>query len=127
MAFAFRGVDRWDLLNEADNHALELDETALSDIAKPLAHLADRSKLGKKYGRLIVDSSDGIIALIQLGMWMNRVNRIANRARERADNGGPGQQEQVLPDTSGPSVSEPGQAPPSGFRLNGHAPGVGYN
>lgn len=128
VAFAFRGIDRWDLLNEADNRALEIDETALSDIAKPLAHLADRSSLGKKYGRLIVDSSDGIIAMIQLGMWMNRVNRIAKKTRERLDNGGQsGNTEQVLPDSSGPSVSEPGQAPPSGFQLNGHAPGFGYN
>lgn len=82
VAFAFRGIDRYDVLSPADNEALELDPEELADIAKPIAHLADRSKFGKRYGRIIIDSSDGVAAFIQLGMAASRVNRIARKYRE---------------------------------------------
>jgi hypothetical protein len=82
VAFAFRGIDRYELLSPSDNEALELDPEELADIAKPIAHLADRSKFGKRYGRVIIDSSDGVAAMIQLGMAAGRVNRIARKYRE---------------------------------------------
>jgi hypothetical protein len=123
IAFAFRGIDRWDVLSDGDNRALELDEQALSDIAKPMAHLAAKSKFGGKYGRLVMDSTDGIIAAIQLGMWMNRVNRIASKYRKAESGDG----EQIREQSAGPAVSETGAPPPPGIRLNGVAPGHGFN
>jgi hypothetical protein len=99
-----------------------MDPESLSDVAKPIAHLADRSKLGKKYGRVIIDSSDGIIAMIQIGMWGSRVNRIARRYRE-----GSNDRANVIDiqgRTTGSDVSE--QPVPSdglaGYRVNQVAP-----
>ncbi len=112
IAFAFRGIDRWEVLSDAENAALELDPSAQSDIAKPLAHFADRSKLGKKYGRIIIDSTDGITALIQLSMWGSRVNRIARRVRERD-----GRNQQIQEQFSGPDVPEQPPAPSVPLRV----------
>lgn len=126
VAFVFRGVDRYELLSDQDNQALELDDEQLSDVAKPLAHLANRSKIATKYGRVVIDSSDGVIACIQLGMWGSRVNRIARKYRET------GKQEIISEHAStAPGEDVPGTTEeyrPVGTNLNGsRAPGVGYN
>lgn len=109
-----------------DNEALELDPEQLSDIAKPIAHMADRSKLAKKYGRVVIDSSDGVIAMIQLAMWTSRVNRIARKYRnmEEAPNG-----QAQRANTSGEAGRDVEPEPSSvGVSLNGAAvPGFGYN
>jgi hypothetical protein len=81
IAFVFRGLDRYSLLSPEDAAAIELDEEQLTDIAKPIAHLANRSKLGNRYGRVLIDSTDSVAAIIQLFMWGNRVNRIAQKYR----------------------------------------------
>jgi len=122
IAFVFRGIDRYELLSTADNAALEPDEEFLSDIAKPIAHLAGRSKSAGKYGRLIMDSSDGIAALIQLTMWGNRVSRIAKKARqeERRRNGVVIPGEVISEEPSGESVPEPPLYARPGFHANGH-------
>lgn len=127
IAFVFRGIDRWELLSAAENQALELDDKELSDIAKPIAHLANGSKFGKKYGRLLIDSSDGIAAFIQLSMWANRVNRIARRYRpgkERNERVVPG--EVINEGEPGEFVQGPSFTPQPGYSGNG-TPGHGYN
>jgi hypothetical protein len=132
IAFVFRGVDRYELLSPQDNEALELDDEQLSDIAKPIAHLADRSKLGKKYGRVIIDSSDGIVAMIQLGMWGSRVNRIAKKYRgeghhrhdhgiDTGSEGGSGVQE------TEPEYGTPSQGVIQPYNTNHGPAGFGYN
>jgi hypothetical protein len=129
IAFIFRGYDRWELLSAVDNEALEPDTEQLRDMAKPLAHLAAKSKFSGKYGRLALDSKDAIVATIQFGMWMNRVNRIARKAAntERARSGViiPGN---VEPGTeAGESVPSQAYTPnTSSFNGNG-SPGFGYN
>jgi hypothetical protein len=128
IAFVFRGIDRFELLSAMDNAALELDPQAQSDIAKPIAHLADRSKFGKKYGRLLIDSTDGVAAMIQLTMWANRVNRIAKKyrgtERHEYDNVVPG--EVIDSDISSESRTDVPRetfVTNPGFSSNGH----GYN
>lgn len=122
IAFVFRGIDRYELLAPEDNEALELDPEELSDIAKPIAHLADRSRFGKRYGRVIVDSSDGIAAAIQLGMWGARVNRIAKKVRKQLENG------TVSAGPTGNVVSEEaGEAQENVVNLRPGPTGFGYN
>jgi len=123
VAFAFRGIDRYSVLSEQDNLALELDEEQLADISKPIAHMADRSKLGKRYGRIVLDSSDGIAAAIQMGMWAARVNRIAKRTRQALEYGsvGVGSPGESVPEGETQEAATPGNV------LNFRATGVGYN
>jgi hypothetical protein len=125
VAWVFRGVDRYELLSEQDNDALELDEQAASDIAKPLAHMANRSKLAKTYGRVIIDSSDGVAAFITLGMWMNRVNRIAKPYREGHKHEHRGTESEAEGGSTIPAESN-GQAP-EGASYRPPTPGFGYN
>jgi hypothetical protein len=125
VAFTFRGIDRYEVLSAIENEALELDDQQLSDIAKPLAHIADRSKFGKKYGRVIIDSSDGIAALIQFTMWANRVNRIAKKVRpERGKHDHRTVPGEVI--NEGPGGTDVPEGP-SQAAYNGNAPGHGFN
>ena len=121
IAYCFRGIDRWEVLSDAENEALEPDSDQLSDIAKPLAHIAERSKLGKKYGRMLIDASDGCVAVIQLAMWGNRVNRIARKYRKGSVNDQPG-------GTSGEGIPEESQISPNGVTGPNWVPnGHGFN
>lgn len=82
VAFVFRGVsDYRSLLTPEELEALELDPEDSAAIARPLAHVAERSAIGKKYGRSIIESRDAIQSLIALTMWTNRINRIAKKYR----------------------------------------------
>src|SRR5271166_66210 len=125
IAWVFRGIDRYSDVAPQDNAALEMDPKTLRDVAKPIAHMAARSKFGNKYGRVLMDSSDGIAAIIQLTMWANRVSRIAKKYRPERHHGEhrvvPGE---VIRDDSG---AEGGSTIPSetfvanpGFNPSGH-------
>jgi hypothetical protein len=124
----FRGVDRYELLPPQEANALELDEQQLSDIAKPLAHIAARSTFLSKHGRVIIDSSDGVSAGIQLIMWANRVNRIAKKYRPERQK----HDHRVVPGnivSDAESGNDVPEGPPlSQHQYNGDAPrGFGYN
>jgi len=100
VAFATRGLDRYDNFSKADLAALDADADELAAISKPISHMAERSKFGKRYGRTIIDSTDGVAAIVAIGMWGARVNRIANKYRK-------GMQENVSnPIESRPTGSE---------------------
>jgi hypothetical protein len=125
IAWVFRGVDRYELLSKADNEALQMDDEQLSDISKPIAHLAARSKVGGKYGRVIIDSSDGVLAMIAMGMWANRVNRIAKKYKMGERNG------EAQP-ASGQDVSGEPEGEPAANGYSARNPiaapnGFGYN
>lgn len=79
---AFRGIDR-NIIEPEDKAELELDDEQLEALAKPFAHIAVRSNYMTKHGRLIIDSKDGIEALVILFMWMNRVTRVARKYKPR--------------------------------------------
>jgi hypothetical protein len=102
-----------------------MDDEQLSDISKPIAHLAARSKVGGKYGRVIIDSSDGVLAMIAMGMWANRVNRIAKKYKMGERNG------EAQP-TSGQDVSGEPEGEPAANGYSARNPiaapnGFGYN
>lgn len=81
-AVILRGIDR-DTIDPADLDEIDLDEEQLTALAKPFAHVADRSKFLTKHGRAIIDSKDAIEAAVILFMWMGRVNRVAKKYRPR--------------------------------------------
>ena len=77
VGYVFRGIDKERVLNAAELDALEPNAEMLSSATKPLAHMASRSAFMTKNGRAIIDSADGIEALIAVGMYANTVRRIA--------------------------------------------------
>lgn len=77
VGMVFRGIDKERVLNAAELKALEPDAEMLSAATKPLAHMASRNKFLTKNGRAIIDSADGVEALIAVGMYANTVRRIA--------------------------------------------------
>lgn len=78
ISFAFRGVNE-DLLTDREIDRLQLTDEERKRIAVPLAELSNKSKVMRRYGRTIVASGGAFDALITLGTWASRVNRIASR------------------------------------------------
>jgi hypothetical protein len=114
VGYVFRGIDKERVLNSAELRALEPNEEMLSSATKPFAHMADRSKFMKKHGRAIIDSADGLEALIAVGMYANTVRRIARiHENDRAPSTGKKTKnvrvkpESVRDEPSGQDVPEP--------------------
>ena len=82
ISFAFRGIDE-NLLSDREVDRLQLSEEERKRISVPLAELSNKSKVMRKYGRTIVASGGAFDALITLGTWASRVNRIASRYRPK--------------------------------------------
>jgi hypothetical protein len=86
ISFAFRGVNE-DLLTDREIDRLQLTDEERQRIAVPLSELSYKSKLMRKHGRTIIASGGAFDALITLGTWASRVNRIANRYKTRTVQG----------------------------------------
>jgi hypothetical protein len=86
ISFAFRGIDE-DVLSDREVDRLQLSDEERKRIAVPLAELSNKSKVMRRYGRTIVASGGGFDALITLGTWASRVNRIAHRHRPKVHQG----------------------------------------
>jgi hypothetical protein len=80
--FAFRGIDE-DMVNERDLDRITMTDEERKIIAVPLAELSNKSKFMRKHGRTMVASGDAIRALVVLGAWSSRVNRIAAKYRPK--------------------------------------------
>jgi hypothetical protein len=97
ISFAFRGIDE-DVLTDREIDRLQLTDEERKRIAVPLSELSYKSKLMRKHGRTIIASGGAFDALITLGTWASRVNRIANKYKTRTVQGrvyersGPGTQ-----------------------------------
>lgn len=103
---AFRGIDE-DVLSEREVERLALSEDERDMIAVPFAELANKSKFMRKHGRTIVASGDAFNALVVLGAWASRVNRIAAKYRPRQPQTIRGH----VNGSSGQSTPEPESAP----------------
>jgi hypothetical protein len=110
ISFAFRGIDE-DVLSDREIDRLQLSDEERKRIAVPLAELSNKSKVMRRYGRTIVASGGAFDALITLGTWASRVNRIAHRHRPKVAHGrimderfGPG-----TPETNGAEGSNGGR------------------
>jgi len=77
---AFDGIDE-ELLTPREVERIKLSKVERERIAKPFAELANKSKLTRKHGRKIIALTGSIDSVIQLGMWISRVNRIAAKYR----------------------------------------------
>lgn len=76
--WAFRGVDE-NTLTDRDIDRIQMTDEERKRIAVPLAELSHKSKLMRKHGRTIIASGGAFDAIIALGAWTRRVNRIARR------------------------------------------------
>lgn len=99
ISFAFRGIDE-DVLTDREIDRLQLSDEERKRIAVPLAELSNKSKVMRKYGRTIVASGGAFDALITLGTWASRVNRIAHRHRPKVAHG------RITDDRFGPGTQE---------------------
>lgn len=82
ISYAFRGIDE-DLLTDREIDRLQLTDEERKRIAVPLAELSNKSKVMRKYGRTIVASGGAFDALLTLGTWAGRVNRVAAKYKKR--------------------------------------------
>jgi hypothetical protein len=82
LSFAFRGVDE-DLLTEREIERLSMTADERKLISTPLAELSNKSKFMRKHGRTIVASGDAFNAMVVIGAWMARVNRIAAKYKPK--------------------------------------------
>jgi hypothetical protein len=107
LSYAFRGIDE-DVLSDRDLERLALSDDERQMIAVPLAEFSNKSKFMKKHGRAIVSAGDSFNALVVLGAWMSRVNRIANKHRPKVQRG------KVIPNSPngrGPQNGSSGSGP----------------
>lgn len=78
--YAFRDVDE-DALSDREIDRIKLTDIERDRMARPFAEYSNKSKFMKKHGRMVIASADSIDAIIQMGMWFSRVNRIAGKHR----------------------------------------------
>jgi hypothetical protein len=90
--FAFRGIDE-DELSDREVDRIKITEDEREKIARPFAELANKSKFTRKHGRTIVALTDSWDSMVTLGMWYNRVNRVARKHRKKVINVSAGQSE----------------------------------
>jgi hypothetical protein len=76
--WAFRGVDE-NRLTDREISRIQLSDEERQRIAVPFAELSHKSKFMRKHGRTIVASGGLFDAVIALGTWTSRVNRIARK------------------------------------------------
>jgi len=77
---AFRGVDET-VISDRDIERIRLRDDERKRIATPLAELSHKSKVMRKYGRTIIASGGAFDAIVTLGQWTSRVNRVARKYR----------------------------------------------
>lgn len=80
--WAFRGVDEA-ALSDREIERVQMTEAERQRIAVPIAELSHKSKLMRKHGRAIVASGGVFDAIVALGTWTSRVNRIARKYKPR--------------------------------------------
>ena len=80
--WAFRGVDE-QTLTDREIERVQLTYEERQRIAVPLAELSHKSKLMRRHGRTIVASGGVFDAIVALGTWTSRVNRIARKHKPK--------------------------------------------
>lgn len=76
--WAFRGIDE-NLLNDREIERIQMTDGERQRIAVPFAELSHKSKLMRKHGRTIIASGGAFDAIVTIGTWTSRVNRIARK------------------------------------------------
>lgn len=83
---AFSGVDE-EIISPGDYQRIKLKIDERNRIARPFAEFSHKSKFMRKHGRAIIASGESIDAILMLGMWFARVNRIAWKYKRMMANG----------------------------------------
>ena len=109
--WAFRGVDE-NSLTDREIDRVQMSEEERKRIATPFAEFSHKSKFMRKHGRTIVASGGMFDAIVAIGTWTNRVNRIAKRHKPSAPISGV-----VINERTG--QGEPSAAPGFGQGANG--------
>jgi hypothetical protein len=102
ISWAFSGIDE-DLLSDREIERIQLSDDERKRIARPFAELSYKSKFMRKHGRTIVASGGAFDALVALGAWTARVNRISKKYKKP----NPRQQRAPQNGSSGPREPEP--------------------
>lgn len=84
--WAFRGVDET-ILTDREIERVQMTEAERQRIAVPIAEISHKSKVMRKHGRAIVASGGVFDAIVALGTWTSRVNRIARKYKPRVVQG----------------------------------------
>jgi len=74
----FRAVDESDL-TDREKQLIRLTKEDLRDMAAPMASYANKNKFTRKHGRSVIAAASSMEALIDLFIWMKRVNKITRR------------------------------------------------
>jgi hypothetical protein len=80
MNFMLRDIDET-TLTPAELSQLAITAEERNVIARPFAELANKSKLARKHGRMIIASADSVETTMILMKWARTVSRIGNRHR----------------------------------------------
>lgn len=114
--FAFSGVDE-NSLTDREIERIQMTEEERKRIAVPLAELSHKSKFMRKHGRTIIASGGAFDAIVALGAWTRRVQRIARRHKPRTVQG------RVVNERTGPGTPPAeanGYAGANGGTVPGH-------
>jgi hypothetical protein len=76
--WAFRGVDE-QVLTDREIQRIQMSDEERKRIAVPFAELSHKSKLMRRHGRTIIASGGVFDAIVAIGTWTSRVNRIAHK------------------------------------------------
>jgi ribosomal protein L35AE/L33A len=77
----FRQVDESEL-TDRERDLVRLTREDLAEMARPLASYAYKNKHARKHGREIIAAADSLETMVDLFIWMRRVNRIARKYRK---------------------------------------------
>lgn len=102
--WAFRGVDE-NRLTDREIERIQMTEEERKRIAVPFAEFSHKSKFMRKHGRTIVASGGMFDAIVALGTWTSRVNRIARKHKPSS----PVQGKVVINERTGQGESPPSQ------------------
>lgn len=76
----FRDIDESELTSR-ERELIELSKEELIDIAAPIATVVSKNRLARKHGRGIIAMADSYESIVDVFIWMRRVNRIARKHR----------------------------------------------
>jgi hypothetical protein len=128
----FRHIDESDL-TPREREKIKLTADDLRDIAAPFGTVASKNKHARKHGRTIIAASETYESVIDLFIWMKRVNRIARKYRRVTVVDQNVTEGTVIPDGEVPRANEetgqpggrPAGPPPVVPNFGGIIPGTG--
>ena len=76
----FKDIDE-SMLTSHERELISLSKEDLLDITAPVSVVVSRQKIARKHGRELIALADSFESILDLFVWMRRVNKIARRYR----------------------------------------------